>query len=116
MWQACVVCGAWSHGGHHHHEHHHLLAQVVKLVDAGARGDSYFVEYTVQKMPEAKKHLYSQLALGYNGRCVQACVCALVCMRNRQPCMCRRLQSLGVVSFAHCRAVKPRRCSNRWFA
>lgn len=47
----------------------HAPTQVVKLVDAGETADpAYFVEYTVEKMPEPQKHLYSQLALGYTGR------------------------------------------------
>ncbi|KXZ47533.1 hypothetical protein GPECTOR_34g692 [Gonium pectorale] len=41
--------------------------QIAKLVDAAEVGGKYFVEYTVQKLPEPQRHLYSVLALGYNG-------------------------------------------------
>lgn len=41
--------------------------QIAKLVDAGEVDASYFVEYTVQKSPSPKRHLYSKLSLGYNG-------------------------------------------------
>ncbi|GIL78027.1 hypothetical protein Vretimale_7369 [Volvox reticuliferus] len=41
--------------------------QIAKLVDASEISNRYFVEYTVQKLPEPQRHLYSLLALGYNG-------------------------------------------------
>ncbi|GLC47508.1 hypothetical protein PLESTB_001805500 [Pleodorina starrii] len=41
--------------------------QIAKLVDASELSGRYYVEYTVQKLPEPQRHLYSLLALGYNG-------------------------------------------------
>ncbi|GIL66770.1 hypothetical protein Vafri_20280, partial [Volvox africanus] len=41
--------------------------QIAKLVEASEISNRYFVEYTVQKLPEPQRHLYSMLALGYNG-------------------------------------------------
>lgn len=32
------------------------------------RRDQYFVEYTVEKIPGPKRHLYSTVALAWNGR------------------------------------------------
>ncbi|EFJ42751.1 hypothetical protein VOLCADRAFT_97118 [Volvox carteri f. nagariensis] len=43
------------------------VSVVAKLVDATELSGRYFVEYTVQKLPEPQRHLYSLLALGYNG-------------------------------------------------
>lgn len=42
--------------------------QIAKLVDAKERNSMYFVEYTVEKEPEAARHLLSLLAMGYNGK------------------------------------------------
>lgn len=41
--------------------------QVAKLLEAKEIGDYYFVEYTVVKDPDAR-HLFSLIALGFNGR------------------------------------------------
>lgn len=41
--------------------------QVASLVDYSESNGQYFVEYTVQKMPEPQRHLLSRLALGSNG-------------------------------------------------
>ncbi|KAG2428804.1 hypothetical protein HXX76_011504 [Chlamydomonas incerta] len=41
---------------------------VAKLIDAGEVSNKYFLEYTLQKVPdEPKRHLYTAVALGYNG-------------------------------------------------
>ncbi|KAG2449571.1 hypothetical protein HYH02_005104 [Chlamydomonas schloesseri] len=41
---------------------------VAKLLDAGEVSNKYFLEYTLQKVPdEPKRHLYTAVALGYNG-------------------------------------------------
>ncbi|KAL6751839.1 hypothetical protein V8C86DRAFT_2768532 [Haematococcus lacustris] len=42
--------------------------QVAKLVDYNETRGQYLVEYTVQKLPEPARHLYSAVALGNNGR------------------------------------------------
>uniref|UniRef100_A0A7S0WYF0 PsbP C-terminal domain-containing protein n=1 Tax=Chlamydomonas leiostraca TaxID=1034604 RepID=A0A7S0WYF0_9CHLO len=42
--------------------------QVARLVDYKESRGQYFVEYTVQKLPEAQRHLLSTVALGSNGR------------------------------------------------
>jgi hypothetical protein len=41
--------------------------QIARLEDAVERSDMYYIDYTIEKLPEAKKHLYSLVALGYNG-------------------------------------------------
>ncbi|KAJ9517382.1 hypothetical protein QJQ45_016759 [Haematococcus lacustris] len=41
--------------------------QVAKLVDYNETRGQYLVEYTVQKLPEPARHLYSAVALGNNG-------------------------------------------------
>eukprot|EP00798_Chlamydomonas_sp_ICE-L_P024016 gene24016-9591_t len=41
--------------------------QIAKLVDYKGSLDQYSVEYTVQKLPEAKRHLFSVVQLGNNG-------------------------------------------------
>ncbi len=46
-----------------------LHAQVAKLLDAKARSNMYFLEYTVQKEDETEpRHFLSAVSLGYNGR------------------------------------------------
>ena len=42
--------------------------QVARLLDARVQGRMYYVEYTVQKPKQSKKHLLSLVALGNNGR------------------------------------------------
>ncbi|KAF8072745.1 PPD3 [Scenedesmus sp. PABB004] len=42
--------------------------QVAKLLDARETRGMYYVEYTVEKQPGPKRHLYSLVALAYNGR------------------------------------------------
>lgn len=42
--------------------------QIAKLVDAQEKRGMYYVEYTVEKRPGPKRHLYSVVALAYNGR------------------------------------------------
>eukprot|EP00798_Chlamydomonas_sp_ICE-L_P013602 gene13602-19475_t len=42
--------------------------QIAKLVDYKGTSDQYSVEYTVQQLPEAKKHLMSVVQLGTNGK------------------------------------------------
>jgi hypothetical protein len=44
------------------------VIQVAELVSSKATSDKYFVEYTIEKMPGPKRHLYSSLILGSNGR------------------------------------------------
>ena len=45
------------------------MLQQAKLINAKALDKMYFVEYTIQKGEEPKKHLLSLVALGNNGRC-----------------------------------------------
>eukprot|EP00878_Enallax_costatus_P002355 GHUV01002531.1.p1 GENE.GHUV01002531.1~~GHUV01002531.1.p1 ORF type:complete len:258 (+),score=72.97 GHUV01002531.1:210-983(+) len=42
--------------------------QIAKLLDAKETKGMYYVEYTVEKQPGPKRHLYSLVALAYNGR------------------------------------------------
>lgn len=42
--------------------------QIAKLVDAKETRGMYYVEYTVEKQPGPKRHLYSLVNLSYNGR------------------------------------------------
>lgn len=42
--------------------------QEAKLLDAKARNNMYFIEYTVKKPSQEQKHLLSAVALGFNGR------------------------------------------------
>lgn len=42
--------------------------QIAKLLDARETKGMYYVEYTVEKQPGPKRHLYSLVALAYNGR------------------------------------------------
>lgn len=42
--------------------------QIAKLVDAKETRGMYYVEYTVEKQPGPKRHLYSTVALRFNGR------------------------------------------------
>jgi hypothetical protein len=42
--------------------------QIAKLLDAAETRGMYYVEYTVEKQPGPKRHLYSMVALSYNGR------------------------------------------------
>ena len=45
------------------------LRQVAKLLDAKARSNMFFLEYTVQKVDEDQpRHFLSAVSLGYNGR------------------------------------------------
>ena len=44
--------------------------QIAELVDCKNTGDTYEVEYTVQKLPGPKRHLFSSVRLGSNGRWV----------------------------------------------
>ncbi|DBA88947.1 TPA: hypothetical protein ACH3X2_000177 [Trebouxia sp. C0005] len=43
-------------------------AQEAKLLDAKAKNNMYFIEYTVKKPSQEQKHLLSAVALGFNGR------------------------------------------------
>ncbi|DBA85676.1 TPA: hypothetical protein ACH3X1_005248 [Trebouxia sp. C0004] len=43
-------------------------AQEARLLDAKARNNMYFIEYTVKKPSQEQKHLLSAVALGFNGR------------------------------------------------
>ena len=47
-----------------------LCVQIAELVDCKNTGDTYEVEYTVQKLPGPKRHLFSSVRLGSNGRWV----------------------------------------------
>ncbi len=38
------------------------------MLDAKARNNMYFIEYTVKKPSQEQKHLLSAVALGFNGR------------------------------------------------
>ena len=50
-------------------DHEHCVdVQRAELLDAKQVGRNYFVEYTVTKPKQAKKHLLSMVALGNNGR------------------------------------------------
>ena len=51
--------------------------QLAKLLDAKNVGKMYFVEYTVQKGEQPKRHLLSLVALGNNGR--QAPMYCMLC-------------------------------------
>jgi hypothetical protein len=42
--------------------------QVAELINFDDKNNQYRVEYTVQKLPEPKRHLLSAVALGSNGR------------------------------------------------
>uniref|UniRef100_A0A383WAY8 PsbP C-terminal domain-containing protein n=1 Tax=Tetradesmus obliquus TaxID=3088 RepID=A0A383WAY8_TETOB len=42
--------------------------QIAKLLDAAESRGMYYVEYSVEKQPGPKRHLYSMVALAYNGR------------------------------------------------
>ena len=42
--------------------------QIAKLVDSKDTGSTYEVEYTIQKLPGPKRHLFSSVMLGSNGR------------------------------------------------
>lgn len=42
--------------------------QEAKLIEAKARNNMYFIEYTVKKPAQEQKHLLSAVALGFNGR------------------------------------------------
>lgn len=42
--------------------------QVAKLLDAVETRGMYFVEYSVEKQPGPKRHLYTLVALSFNGR------------------------------------------------
>ena len=45
------------------------LRQVARLLDARARANMFFLEYTVQKPDEDQpRHFLSAVSLGYNGR------------------------------------------------
>ena len=50
------------------HAHPGKCVQVAELLAAKELGRMYYVEYTVQKAQEAKRHLLSLVALGNNGR------------------------------------------------
>jgi hypothetical protein len=41
--------------------------QIAKLIDAAEKSGMYYVEYTVEKQPGPKRHLYSMVAMAYNG-------------------------------------------------
>ena len=45
-----------------------MLLQEAKLIEAKARNNMYFIEYTVKKPSQEEKHLLSAVALGFNGR------------------------------------------------
>ena len=63
------------------------------MLDAKARNNMYFIEYTVKKPSQEQKHLLSAVALGFNGRyhastplrmfCFAACACS-----HCQACWC----------------------------
>jgi len=44
------------------------LSRFARLEDAMETKGMYFVEYTVEKVPGPKRHLYSLVALAFNGR------------------------------------------------
>ncbi|GAX86069.1 hypothetical protein CEUSTIGMA_g13483.t1 [Chlamydomonas eustigma] len=44
------------------------VIQVAELVSCKATSNKYFVEYTIEKIPGPKRHLYSSFILGSNGR------------------------------------------------
>ena len=65
------------------------LRQVAKLLDAKARSNMFFLEYTVQKPDEDQpRHFLSAVSLGYNGRCAIPCT---------------KLQHTGYLQTAHVR-------------
>jgi len=53
------------------------------LLDAKARNNMYFIEYTVKKPSQEQKHLLSAVALGFNGRyhaSILLCMFVLCCI------------------------------------
>jgi len=59
-----------------------MTHQICKLVDSKDTGRSYEIEYTIEKLPGQKRHLFSSVSLGSNERyvCVgrYACPCFLI--------------------------------------
>ena len=73
-----------------------LCLQEAKLIEAKARNNMYFIEYTVKKPAQEQKHLLSAVALGFNGRSVadnlpcpfgnSISICVLHCCMSRRLC------------------------------
>ena len=60
--------------------------QLARLVDAAETRGMYSVEYTVTKQPGPTRHLWSVVALAFNGRCVLITI-ALMLMRWPRVCL-----------------------------
>uniref|UniRef100_A0A7S3QY67 PsbP C-terminal domain-containing protein n=1 Tax=Dunaliella tertiolecta TaxID=3047 RepID=A0A7S3QY67_DUNTE len=53
--------------------------QIAKLVDYDSKRGMYYVEYTVQMLPQEPRHLFSAVALGNNGRYNRLYTCTAQC-------------------------------------
>ncbi|KAF5839173.1 hypothetical protein DUNSADRAFT_1400 [Dunaliella salina] len=59
--------------------------QIAKLVDYDSKRGMYFVEYTVQMLPQEPRHLFSAVALGNNGRYNRLYTCTAQCDESDLP-------------------------------
>lgn len=88
-----------------------LCLQEAKLIEAKARNNMYFIEYTVKKPAQEQKHLLSAVALGFNGRSVadnlpcpfwnSMSICVLHCCMSRRLCI-HNIESSTLLAFATC--------------
>eukprot|EP00775_Hariotina_reticulata_P006301 gene6301-6536_t len=59
--------------------------QIARLEDALETKGMYFVDYTIEKLPGPKRHLYSLVALAFNGRYNRLYTLTAQCLEEQVP-------------------------------
>jgi hypothetical protein len=59
--------------------------QIARLEDALETKGMYYVDYTIEKVPGPKRHLYSVVALAFNGRYNRLYTMTAQCLEDQVP-------------------------------